>query len=220
MGLNKKSVNHASLSELGRYPLHYDIVKRLLKYCYRLENLTTEFPLLKDAFLCSKNLHFTHSASWYSSVNKLLKRFNIQDNSIWYNKSKFGFILRKCRNQKYVSDWKDTSESLKDGKLTTYLFLKTKFKLEKYLTLVKKYEYRKSICKLRTSAHRLLIDTPINPEMKEYVKIVQIKKLNMKLTFSLDVQNLVGRAMIFSIPYQIKLKILPIYLIKINYFGC
>ena len=56
--------------------------------------------------------------------------------------------------------------------------------------------------------------------MKEYVKIVQIKKLKMKLTFSLDVQNLVGREMIFSIPYQLKLKILPIYLIKINYFGC
>jgi hypothetical protein len=37
-------------------------------------------------------------------------------------------------------------------------------------------------------------------EMKEYVKIVQIKKLKMKLTFSLDVQNLVGREMIFSIP--------------------
>jgi hypothetical protein len=56
--------------------------------------------------------------------------------------------------------------------------------------------------------------------MKEYVKIVQIKKLKMKLTFSLDVQNLVGREMIFSIPYQLNLKILPIYLIKINYFGC
>ena len=34
LGLNKKSVNHASLSERGRHPLHYDIVKRLLKYCY------------------------------------------------------------------------------------------------------------------------------------------------------------------------------------------
>ena len=90
--------------------IHYDIVKNLLKYCYRLENLTTEFPLLKDAFLCSKNLHFTHSVSWYSSVNKLLNIFNIQDNSMWCNKSKFGFILRKCLNQKYLSDWKDTSE--------------------------------------------------------------------------------------------------------------
>ena len=83
------------------------------------------------------------------------------------------------------------------------------FKLEKYLALVKKYEYRKSICKLRTSAHRLFIETGRYtniPEMKEYVKIVQIKKLKMKLTFSLDVQNLVGREMIFSIPYQLKVK--------------
>jgi hypothetical protein len=44
--------------------------------------------------------------------------------------------------------------------------------------------------------------------MKEYEKIVQIKKLKMKLTFSLDVQNLVRREMIFSILYQLKLKIL------------
>jgi hypothetical protein len=53
------------------------------------------------------------------------------------------------------------------------------------------------------------VDTPIYPEMKEFVKIVQIKKLKMKLTFSLDIQNLVGREMIFSIPYQLKLKFLP-----------
>ena len=38
-----------------------------------------------------------------------------------------------------------------------------------------------------------LVDTPIYPEMKECVKIVQIKKLKMKVTFSLDVHNLVGR---------------------------
>ena len=54
--------------------------------------------------------------------------------------------------------------------------------------------------------------------MKEYVKFVQIKKLKMKLTFSLDVQNLVGREIIFSILYQLKLKILPIYLIRNKLF--
>ena len=31
LGLNRKSTNHASLSELGRYPLHYDIINMLLK---------------------------------------------------------------------------------------------------------------------------------------------------------------------------------------------
>ena len=81
LGLNRKSVNHASLSELGRYPLYYDIIKTILKYCYRLENLSTEFPLLQDACLCSKKLHSMNKTSWYSSVTKLLKIFNIQDTS-------------------------------------------------------------------------------------------------------------------------------------------
>ena len=46
---------------------------------------------------------------------------------------------------------------LKDGKSSTYLFLKTNFRLEKYLTLLRP-EYRKLICRLRVSAHRLLIE--------------------------------------------------------------
>ena len=49
------------------------------------------------------------------------------------------------------------NEMLKDGKLSTYLFLKTNFRLEKYLNLLRP-EYRKSICRLRVSAHRLLIE--------------------------------------------------------------
>ena len=77
---------------------------------------------LKHFKFMLQNIHFTHSASWYSSVNKLLKIVNIQDNSMWYNKSKFGFILRKCLNQKYLSDWKDTSESLKGWK-TYHIFI-------------------------------------------------------------------------------------------------
>ena len=55
------------------------------------------------------------------------------------------------------NDWLLKNEMLKDGKISTYLFLKTNFRLEKYLTLLRP-EYRKPICKLRVSAHRLLIE--------------------------------------------------------------
>jgi hypothetical protein len=129
LGLNKKSMNHASLSELGRHPLHYNIVKSLLKYCYRLENLTTEFPLLKDGFFFVARISILHTV--HLGTHQLINywTFLMFKTQYAYNKSKFGFILRKCLNQIYLSDWKDTSESLKDGKLTTYLFLKTKFKL-------------------------------------------------------------------------------------------
>ena len=48
--VHKKSVNFAVLAELGRFPLHYDILKSLINYWYRFENLN-EFSLLKDAYL-------------------------------------------------------------------------------------------------------------------------------------------------------------------------
>ena len=36
LGVHKKSVNFAVLSELGRFPLHFNIVISLVKYWYRL----------------------------------------------------------------------------------------------------------------------------------------------------------------------------------------
>ena len=156
LGLNKKSMNHASLSELGRYPLHYDIINRLLKYCYRLENLKSDFPLLKDAFICSKELHFAQKTTWYSSIEKLLKILDIP-NIMSYTKSNFIKSLKQSMNKKYSLDWQHLNETLKEGKLVTYLFLKNNFRLEKYLVLLKP-EYRKPICRLRVSAHRLFIE--------------------------------------------------------------
>ena len=158
LGINKKSVNHASLSELGRHPLHYNIVKDMLKYCYRLENLV-EFPLLKDAFLCSKNLHYNHKTSWYSSIVKLFTIFNMGCNTMSLGKCNFNSTLKKLLSSKYLTDWKYRNNSLKDGKLVTYLFLKSNFRYEEYLTSVNNYKYRRSICKFRVSSHRLLIET-------------------------------------------------------------
>ena len=158
LGLNKKSVNHATLSELGRHPLHFDIIKSITKYCYRLENLSTEFPLLKDAYICSKELHLSNKTSWYSSIEKILNILNIQKKTFAYKKGTFNNILRKHMKIKYLTDWNQTNVSMKDGKLVTYLNIKTNFGLEKYLTLIKNYQYRRSICKLRVSSHRLLIE--------------------------------------------------------------
>ena len=51
LGLHKKSVNFAVLSELGRSPLHFNIVISLVKYWYRLVNLSNESKLLHDAYI-------------------------------------------------------------------------------------------------------------------------------------------------------------------------
>jgi hypothetical protein len=121
-----------------------------------------------------------NKTSWYSSVTKLLKIFNIQD-TMHLNKSKFGQSLRQSLVKKYLLDWQHSNDMLKDGKLVRYLFLKTNFGLEKYLTLINNFNYRKSICTFRVSAHRLYIETgrykniPRNERLCKYFSANEIE---------------------------------------------
>ena len=55
-GVHKKSTNVAVLSELGRFPIHYQIIKQMIGYWHHLENLESSFPLLKAAYNTSKQL--------------------------------------------------------------------------------------------------------------------------------------------------------------------
>jgi hypothetical protein len=49
LGVHKKSTNFGVLSELGRFPIYYDIFKYMLNYWHRLETLHSTFPFLQDA---------------------------------------------------------------------------------------------------------------------------------------------------------------------------
>jgi hypothetical protein len=61
--------------------IHHDILKSVICYWYRLENLN-KFKLLKDAYLRSKSLHFDNKLSWYSLVQKALEYFEIEHQSL------------------------------------------------------------------------------------------------------------------------------------------
>ena len=92
LGVNQKSTNFAIRSELGRFPIHLTIIKNIhvLLYWHRLENLQEEFPLLKEAFNVSKSLHYMRHNSWFSTVEFILSRLQINStNSL--NKSKTQF---------------------------------------------------------------------------------------------------------------------------------
>ena len=65
LGCGKKSSNFAALSELGRLPTHFNIVKAMLIFWHRLQNLDNQFPILKDAFKTSIELHIDKLLSWY-----------------------------------------------------------------------------------------------------------------------------------------------------------
>ena len=63
------STNFAVLSELGRFPIHYQIIKQMLEYWHHLENLESSFPLLKAAYNSSKKLFLLRRPSWYGSIH-------------------------------------------------------------------------------------------------------------------------------------------------------
>jgi hypothetical protein len=58
-----RTTNIAVLSELGRFPLYFNIIKDMLLYWYRLENLGKEFPLLKEAYNETKLLYLSKKTS-------------------------------------------------------------------------------------------------------------------------------------------------------------
>ncbi len=158
LGVHKKSVNFAVLSELGRFPLYYDIVKSIIRYWYRLENLSPEFMLLKDAYMCSKKLHNEKRYTWYTFVEKLLQFLDLKHENNKLSKYKFKNILDKQLRMKLLNNWYHHKDCNKDGKLRTYFKIKDHFGFENYLTLVKNFDQRKAISSFRISAHRLQIE--------------------------------------------------------------
>jgi hypothetical protein len=74
LGVHKKSTNVGVLSELGRFPIYYDIFKSLLNYWHRLETLDSTFPILQDAYITSKTLFESKTTSWYGSIHTILEQ--------------------------------------------------------------------------------------------------------------------------------------------------
>lgn len=66
LGIHRTSTNFPILSELGRFPIHFDILKAMLSYWHRLDNLDPDCSsLLKNAFVESKYLFHMKCPSWY-----------------------------------------------------------------------------------------------------------------------------------------------------------
>ena len=63
LGVHSKTSNAAVLSELGRFPIYFNIVKVLVKYYYRLKNIQSDFPVVHDASEESKILSYSNKPS-------------------------------------------------------------------------------------------------------------------------------------------------------------
>lgn len=156
LGVHKKTTNFAVLSELGRFPLHFDIVKNIISYWLRLENLSS-FPLLQDAYKHSQLLHGQNKSSWYGSLQQIL--LNIPEFLNINNTNISKHSLKQTLKEAYLKLWKNQLTKCSDGKLRTYTKFKTNQGFEKYLSLVSNFELRRSLTKFRVSSHHLQIES-------------------------------------------------------------
>ena len=158
LGVHKKSTNFACLSELGRFPLHFNIVLSMVNYWYRLENLQSSFPLLSGAYTESKLLHEAKVPSWFGSINTILEKIKGLRGLANVKYIRFKALSQNCIREHYIHSWGDQIIKCSTGKLCTYSKFKTKFGPEPYLFGNLNFANRRSLTRLRISCHRLNIE--------------------------------------------------------------
>lgn len=125
----------------------------MFNYYLRLEKTGSTFPLLNDAYIESKLLHNAKKSSWYSSIKIILDKvsslLNVDSSKINGERLKDFF----------VKDWQKRLKESSSGKLCSYYLFKNNFGCENYLSLIKNFEYRRSLARFRISAHKLYIET-------------------------------------------------------------
>ena len=177
LGVHRKSSNFAVFSELGCFPIYFDIVKTTLCYQNRLENLGNKFPVLKASYTESKLNSSKNKPSWYSSSEALCNLVNCSSLINLKPKNFKNKCVAKLRIY-FISDWHKTRTNLSDGKLRTYLKYKCSFGPEKYLAILP-FHKRKLLTRFRISSHKLMVERGRYKKLDVSQRLCQNCSLNL-----------------------------------------
>lgn len=138
--------------------MYFSVILSIVKYLYRLENVSD--GLLKEAYGSAKDLHHQGIETWYTSAMYILRLLNINIFACRnLGENQLMNIVKRNLIKQFKNFWyQERNKNMLDGKLDTYFIVKNVFCREPYLSL-EKFHLRKALCKLRISAHNLLIET-------------------------------------------------------------
>ena len=113
LGLNRKSSNHATRAEMGRFPIHLTIIKFILKY-YMYLNTKEETSVAKQALYISKETSSKLCNSNNNNIVEILKFGNCYNlrNSETLSNEIISDIICKIKT-KYIDFWKTKVETSK-----------------------------------------------------------------------------------------------------------
>ena len=92
------------------------------------------------------------------------------------------FVLITKSSSIYKEKWlREINDTSKNSSLRTYCQLKSEFKLDPYLVLIKNYQYRNALSRLRVNSHLLEIErgrhtvpiTPIDKRICSYCSVIE-----------------------------------------------
>lgn len=193
---------------MAHCPPSVSIVTSCLCFFTRLQKIPSS-TLPGQAFQEAKRLHSLGYNTWYGKVCELAQNYNINLDSASKESIKNAVI------DQFKANWKSDINNLdKNPSLRTYIHVKTDFKMEPYLILVKNYKYRNALSKLRASSHTLEIErgrhtnpiTPIEQRLCFHCNVVETE-LHFLTECELyrTERNLLFTNIIFRFPYFIKL---------------
>ena len=164
LGVSRKTTNMSTLFELGRYPLNINIQYQAIKYYMRFPTLNKD-RLLYEAYENDIKLNSTGEQNTFKTyIINILNNLGLS--YIWRNKQDENDELQEIKNNMILTRLTDIfSQSIfdhinntKSGKLKFLSTVKETYGMENYLK-IKNYQNRRALTKLRTSSHRLAIET-------------------------------------------------------------
>ena len=165
LGVHSKASNLAVKGELGRFPLHIIIYKRIFKYFMRLISFSNN-TILSSALEANIHMDNMGKHSWFTTVKHLLQftkldettldLANIENNKISNLVKKFN----KNLSTQFQVYWlnilnKDRFGHSVSNKLSLYSEIKNEIRFEPYLKLIKNVNERVAVTKMRISCHLL-----------------------------------------------------------------
>ena len=183
LGVGKCCSDVAVYGELGEMPLYTDILLYMCNYWHRLHSVD-ENSLLYNAFKSDCDLYSNGKDSFNMVIEKVGQQLGLNDlfKGPIPSKTIFKKIIRKKIQEMYIITWKnklfdDKRNNPSEGnKLRTYRIFKNDFKREIYLSQITCRDERKRLCQLRTSAHKLHLETGRHLKIPECDRVCNMCK--------------------------------------------
>ena len=163
LGVHRKTTNIAMLLETGRHPITLSAHLQAIKYFLRLPS--TKKGSLLNIYYEKEKLSTTNNDNFMKGITNKLNKIGMTN--IWIeqmnNNKDFSNDMKlikkiKIRLNDISSQQIISTLTTDNGKLTFLAKIKQSHNLEPYLN-INNIEHRKSIAKIRTSSHKLRIET-------------------------------------------------------------